>query len=113
MPGLWNHATHNITFSLVVDDFGIKYTNRDDAIHLLTALEEIYTVTTDWTGSLYLAMILNWDYIHSTVDISMPGYVAKSLEPFQHKPHGRAKHSPHEWSKTIYGTHPPTTHLTS
>jgi hypothetical protein len=84
----------------VVDDFGIKYTNRDDAIHLLAVLEEMYTVTTDWTGSLYLAMTLNWDYIHSTVDISMPGYIAKALEPFQHTPTRRA------WYKPVYGTHP-------
>jgi hypothetical protein len=74
-PGLWTHSTRNITFSLVVYDFGIKYTNRDNAIHLLTALEEIDIVTIDWTGSLYLAITLNWEYIRSTVDISMPGYV--------------------------------------
>jgi hypothetical protein len=85
-PGLWTHSTRDITFSLVVDDFGIKYTNRDDAIHLLTALEEMYTVKTDWTRSLYLAVTLNWDYIHSTVNISMPGYIAKALESFQHTP---------------------------
>jgi hypothetical protein len=74
-PGLWTHSTRNITFSLVVYDFGIKYTNRDNAIHLLTALEEIDIVTIDWTGSLYLAITLNWEYIRSTVDISMHGYV--------------------------------------
>jgi hypothetical protein len=51
-PGLWTHSTRDITFSLVVDDFVIKYINRDDAIHLLTALEDFYTVATDWTGSL-------------------------------------------------------------
>jgi hypothetical protein len=105
-PGLWTHSTRDITFSLVVDDFGIKYTNRHDAIHLLTVLEELYTVTTDWTGSLYLAMTLNWDNIHSTVDISMPGNVAKALECFQHTPHRRAEHSPYAWSKPIYSTHP-------
>jgi hypothetical protein len=80
IPGLWTHSTRNIMFSLVVNNFGINYTNRDDTIHLLTALEEMYTVTTDWTGSLYLATTLNWDYIHSIVDISMPGYVTKALE---------------------------------
>jgi hypothetical protein len=105
-PGLWTHSTRDITFSLIVDDFGIKYTNGDDAIHLLTALEEMYTITTYWTGSLYLAMTLNWDYIHSTIDISMPGYVAKALERFQHTPSSRAEHSPHAWSKPVYGTHP-------
>jgi hypothetical protein len=105
-PGLWTHSTRDIMFSLVVDDFGIKYTNRDDAMHLLTALEELYTVTADWTGSLYLAMTLNWDYIHYTVDISMPCYVAKALDRFQHIPTRRDKHSPHAWSKSVYGTHP-------
>jgi hypothetical protein len=66
----------------------------------------MYTVTTDWTGSLYLAMTLNWDYICSTVDISMPGYVTKALERFQQTPHSRAEHIPHTRSKPIYGTHP-------
>ena len=27
-PDLWKHATHDITFSLVVDDFGIKYVGK-------------------------------------------------------------------------------------
>jgi len=25
-PGLWKHASRDVTFSLVVDDFGVKYT---------------------------------------------------------------------------------------
>jgi hypothetical protein len=104
-PVLWTQSTRENTFSMVVNDFGIKYTNRDDAIHLITALEEMYTVTTAWTGSLYLAMTLNWDYIHSKVNISMPGYVAKALERFQPTSTCRAEHSPHAWSKPVYGTH--------
>jgi hypothetical protein len=51
-------------------------------------------------------MTLNWDYILSTVYISMPGYVAKALECFKHTPTRRAEHSPHAWSKPVYGTHP-------
>jgi hypothetical protein len=105
-PGFWTHSTRDITFSLVVHNFGIKYTNLNNAVRLLTDLEEMYTVTTDWTGSLYLAMTLNWDYIHSTVDICMPGYVAKALERFQHTPTRRAEHSSHAWSTPVYGTHP-------
>jgi hypothetical protein len=66
----------------------------------------MYTITTDWTGFLFLAMTLNWDYIHSIVDISMPGYVAKTLERFQHTPTSRAEHTPHVSYKPIYGTHP-------
>jgi hypothetical protein len=108
-PGLWSHSTRDITFTLVVDDFGIKYTNRDDAIHLITALEELYTVTTDWTGSLYLTMTLNWDYIHSTVDISMHGYVAKALSTHTAPPR---RTLPTRMVQTNLW-HPPTPHLAS
>jgi hypothetical protein len=93
-PGLWTRKTSDATFCLVVDDFGIKYTNRCDAEHLLTALQAFYFVTTDWTGSLYLAMTIDWDYRNHTVDISMPGYVTKALDRFQHNACGRAQHPP-------------------
>jgi hypothetical protein len=44
-PGIWYHTTRDITFCLVVDDFGIKYTNKTDDMHLLTALQQLYVVT--------------------------------------------------------------------
>jgi hypothetical protein len=79
---IWLHATHDVTFFLVVDDFGIQYTNRIDADHIQAALEEeLYVVTTDWTGSLYLAIHMAWDYINHTIYIFMPGYTEKSLDP--------------------------------
>jgi len=34
-PGLWKHTIRPIQFCLVVDDFGIKYTNQEDANHLI------------------------------------------------------------------------------
>jgi hypothetical protein len=105
-PGLWTHKTRDITFYLVVDDFGIKYTNRCDTEHLLTALQALNVVTTDWTGSLYLTMTIDWDYHNHTVDISMPGYFTKALDRFQHNACGRAPHYPHAWTKPQYGSHP-------
>ena len=33
-PGLWKHNTRQLTFTLVVDDFGIKSTNPADVAHL-------------------------------------------------------------------------------
>jgi hypothetical protein len=59
--GLWSHTTRYITCCLVVDGFGIKYTNKTDAMHLLTDLQQLYVVTTNWIGSLYLGMTLTWD----------------------------------------------------
>ncbi len=33
--GLWYHKTRNITFTLVVDDFGVKYVDKTDVKHLI------------------------------------------------------------------------------
>ena len=37
-PALWRHWTHDISFSLVVEDFGVKYVGKDNADHLISAL---------------------------------------------------------------------------
>ena len=34
-PGLWQQDTRPISFSLVVDDFGVKYVGEENAQHLL------------------------------------------------------------------------------
>jgi hypothetical protein len=106
IPGIWTRKTRDSAFCLVVDDFGIKYTNHCDAEHLLPALQALYVVTTDGMGSLYLAMTIDWDYHNHTVDISVPGYVTKALDRFQHNACGRAQHSTHAWTKPQYECHP-------
>jgi hypothetical protein len=50
MHGMWKHDTHPVTFTLVADDFGIKYVGKEHADHLLNALKQDYEVTEDWTG---------------------------------------------------------------
>ncbi len=52
-PGLWCHVWRNITFCLVVDDFGIKVTNMHDMNHLINSLKEHCTVAVNMTGSLF------------------------------------------------------------
>ena len=61
-PGLWKHRTRTISFTLVVDDFGIKYTNKDDIDDLFKAIKEKYTLNIDWTGAKYVGIDLDWDY---------------------------------------------------
>jgi hypothetical protein len=39
--GLWKHDTCPISFSLVVDDFGVKYVGRERAEHLMTCINKI------------------------------------------------------------------------
>ena len=33
VPGLWKHDTRPIRFTLVVDDFGVKYEGKEHALH--------------------------------------------------------------------------------
>ena len=40
-PGLWKHTTRPIQFTLVVDNFGVKYTNEHNCKHLVSALRII------------------------------------------------------------------------
>ena len=58
VPGLWKHKTRKIVFTLVVDDFGIKYVNKSDAEHLMAVLKKDYEVTEDWNGERYIGMHL-------------------------------------------------------
>ena len=51
--GIWTHKDRDINFTLVVDYFGIKYTNKKDADHLISSLQGKYEVTQDCTGGLY------------------------------------------------------------
>ena len=53
-PGLWTHDSRPIKFTLVVDDFGVKYSVKEHALHLKSALEEKYKVTTDQEGKLFI-----------------------------------------------------------
>ena len=82
--GLWYHKTRPITFKLVVDDFGVKYVNKDDVGHLIASIKKNYMLTEDWTGNLYCGIQLHWDYTGWTVNISMPGYIKKKLQEYGH-----------------------------
>ena len=61
MPGLWTHAWRPTTFTLVVDNFGIKVTGDVHANYLVTTIKKWYDVTINWEGSLYVGVNLKWD----------------------------------------------------
>ena len=103
MPGFWMHAWRPLLFTLVVDDFGIKYIGKEHANHLLTILHNDYNVSPDWNGALYCGITLKWDYEASTLDISMPNYVKAPLVKFQHPMPKCAQHSPHKCNPPQYG----------
>ena len=57
-PGLWKQNTLATIFTLVIDNFAIKYASKQNADHLLQALCAKYTISTDWDVSLYNGIIL-------------------------------------------------------
>ena len=92
--GLWKHNTRPITFCLCVDDFGIKYFNKSDAIHLLQYLQNKYTTTVDWSGNNFCRLTLYCTCHDGYVDVSIPGYVQKVLQKFQYQPPKSTQFSP-------------------
>jgi hypothetical protein len=104
-PCLFRHVTRPISFTLVVDDFGIKYTNRQDVDHLLNAIHEEYKTTEDWDGSKYLGMTIEHDIDARAITVSMPGYAAAAVKRFGIVPIGRTD-SPAPYTPPIYGKSP-------
>jgi hypothetical protein len=50
-PGYWTHQLQLISFTLVVDDFGIKYIGKEHIQHLINTLKENYDIEEDWDGN--------------------------------------------------------------
>ena len=86
-PCLFRHVTNGTVFTLVVDDFGIKYTSPEGANHLITTLKLLYDIKIDWAGTSYIGFTIAFDTIAKSVSLSMPGYIDKVLRRFSIPPH--------------------------
>ena len=102
-PGLWKYLYRPILFSLVVNDFGVKYVGKDHADHLIRALQKKYTISEDWTGGLYCGITLKWNYKTRTLDCSMPGYIKAALERYKHTKPTKPQHSLYQIVQKKYG----------
>jgi hypothetical protein len=102
-PGFWTHKECPISFTLVVDNFGVKYVGKQHANHLYAALTEHYEASTDWKGTLYRGVTLAWDYKKRTCNLSMPGYFEAALHKFQHPVPQQPCHALSAWTKPQYG----------
>lgn len=103
-PGLWRHRIFPITFTLIVDDFGVKYQEQKHALHLLQCLQANYSaVVADWSGEKYAGITLDWNYTNKRVDLSMPNYINTLLAKYQHTPSTKQQHAPHKWISPSYG----------
>jgi hypothetical protein len=92
-----------VQFFFVVNDLGVKCVGKENALHLINAIKLLYECTTDWDGTLYCDITLEWDYLARTVNLSMPGYINTALHKFQHLLPSRPEHSLHAWNKPVFG----------
>ena len=99
---LFRHNTNGTDFSLVVDDFGVKYTTVEGAQHLIDTLQQLYALTIDWTGCKYLGFTIAFNHDRQYVDLSMPGYKDKVLQRFTLQHTGGAA-SPALYTPPTYG----------
>ena len=68
-----------IAFTLVVDDFAMKYVDKADVDHLLLCIKERYPVKVDWDAKQYIRVNLDWSYEEHEVLLSMKDYVKQDL----------------------------------
>ena len=54
-------------------------------------------------ATVYIGIKLEWDYVHRTVTLSMPNYLRKALQRFQHIMRGDKEYSPHICAPIQYG----------
>jgi hypothetical protein len=102
-PGLWLQKTRSISFSLIVDDFAIKYVGKQHAERFRNALLKTYELTTDWAAKVYSGISLKWDYKKRTCDISMYGYVSNVPSKFQHDAPKHPQCTPSKYVTPVYG----------
>ncbi|KAL7481211.1 hypothetical protein ACHAW6_006889 [Cyclotella cf. meneghiniana] len=89
VAGFWTHKWQPIDFTLMVDNIGIKYIEKEHALHLKSISKEHYTV--------------NWDCNQQRVHLSMPGYVCWALKQFQHHKPCSPQHQPFPCDPICYG----------
>jgi len=112
-PCLFAHIDRPVSFTLIVDDFGIKYTGRQHADHLLATLRLLYPITVNWTGDKYIGYTIKWDRPNRRVHLSMSGYVSKALTRFGIQKPTRPVNAPTRYIPPSYGTRVQTPYVDS
>jgi hypothetical protein len=104
-PGLWRHESCPISFTLISNEFGVKYKCKEHVDHLIAAIKSKYkNLTKDWTGKLYCGIKLQWDLDKPILDISMLGYVVKQLQHYKHNSPSCQKNCPYYPQPKQYGS---------
>lgn len=90
VPCLFQHHERGTIFTLVVDDFAIKYKREEDAQHFIDTLNK-------------LGFHITFDDVKHTVSFSMPQYIPKVLARFFPNEIIRGAKSPAIYTPPNYG----------
>jgi hypothetical protein len=63
----------------------VKYISKNNVGHLTSILKQDYKINTNWEGTQYLGITLDWDYERHKVHLSIPGYIKNALIRFGHE----------------------------
>ena len=61
ISGLWTHKYIPMSFTLMVNNFGVKYVGEEHTQHILSAIEEDCECKTEWEGTKYIGLTVDWD----------------------------------------------------
>ena len=75
-PGYWKHIWNPISWTLIVDDFSFKYTNKRQVDKLLKIMSQWYVMKMDWGRTSFGGITLKWNYDGERwVELSLPEYI--------------------------------------
>jgi hypothetical protein len=112
-PGLWRHLTRPISFTLVVNDFGVKYVGQEHVDHLINASRENKSLpkiglAICTAGSSCFGIIIDAPSIYQCGDISKSSSKNTSIKcPTSHE----IAHTLQRQSNTAPCTNPTTTDI--
>ena len=108
-PALWCHASSNLTFTLIADDFGIKCKNISQFQHLLHTLQQKYDIAVNSTDTLCAKVSLDWNYVNRIFKFSTTGCIKKVLTKHNNLTPTSEQHNPRQPEPITYVPHQPPT----
>ena len=103
---LFKHRDRNITFVLVVDDMGIKYSREEDLQHLIDTITPYWKLKVDRTGTKFVGMRLKWEYDRKPkprVTIDAPTVIPDALLKFRTGGPKTGRETPSPYTEPVYG----------
>jgi hypothetical protein len=81
----------------------VKYIKKNNVVHLTSIIKQDYEIDTDWEGTQYLGLTLDWDIKNRKVHLSMPRYIENALTRFTHELPNKLQLQPHPHTFPTYG----------